>query len=256
MRPYTLEVCVDSVESAIAAAQGGGTRLELCSNLVIGGTTPSLELFREVRSCTGIDVNVLIRPRFGDFHYTDHELAIMCREVEAFAGAGAHGVVIGCLHRDGSLDLPKMRSLIRAAGECHVTLHRAFDVCRDPFTVLEQAAELGVDTILTSGQEADCWTGRALLAQLLERAPRGMSILIGAGVTPKVIARMLPLMPARQFHMSGKRVLESEMTYRNPRVSMGLPGISEFEIYRTDAEAIRQAARLLEETWGKEDSEQ
>lgn len=252
MRPYTLEVCVDSVESAIAAAQGGGTRLELCSNLVIGGTTPSLELFREVRSCTKIDVNVLIRPRFGDFHYTDHELAIMCREVEAFAGAGAHGVVIGCLHRDGSLDLPKMRSLIRAAGECHVTLHRAFDVCQDPFTVLEQAAEVGVDTILTSGQEADCWTGRTLLAQLLERAPRGMNILIGAGVTPEVIARMLPLMPARQFHMSGKRVLESEMTYRNPRVSMGLPGISEFQIYRTDAGEIYKAAQLLEEHWGKQ----
>ena len=252
MRPYALEVCVDSVESAIAAAQGGGTRLELCSNLVIGGTTPSLELFREVRSCTKIDVTVLIRPRFGDFHYTDHELSIMCREVEAFAGAGAHGVVIGCLHRDGSLDLPKMRSLIRAAGECHVTLHRAFDVCRDPFTVLEQAAELGVDTILTSGQEGDCWTGRALLAQLMERASRGMNILIGAGVTPEVIARMLPLMPARQFHMSGKRVLESEMTYRNPRVSMGLPGISEFQIYRTDAGEIHKAAQLLEEHWGKQ----
>ena len=252
MRPYALEVCVDSVESAIAAAQGGGTRLELCSNLVIGGTTPSLELFREVRSCTKIDVNVLIRPRFGDFHYTDHELSIMCREVEAFAGAGAHGVVIGCLHRDGSLDLPKMRSLIRAAGECHVTLHRAFDVCRDPFTVLEQAAELGVDTILTSGQEGDCWTGRALLAQLMEQASRGMNILIGAGVTPEVIARMLPLMPARQFHMSGKRVLESEMTYRNPRVSMGLPGISEFQIYRTDAGEIHKAAQLLEEHWGKQ----
>ncbi|MGM9537747.1 MAG: copper homeostasis protein CutC [Candidatus Onthomonas sp.] len=250
MKPYTLEVCVDSVESALAAAQGGGTRLELCANLVIGGTTPSLELFREVQSCTDIDVNVLIRPRFGDFHYTDHELAIMCREVEAFSRAGAHGVVIGCLHRDGSLDLPKMRSLIQAAGESHVTLHRAFDVCNNPFTVLEQAAELGVDTILTSGQEADCWTGRALLAQLLERAPQGMSILIGAGVTPKVIDQMLPLMPARQFHMSGKQVLESEMIYRNPRVSMGLPGISEFQIYRTDAVEIRKAAQLLEQRWG------
>ena len=109
-----------------------------------------------------------------------------------------------------------------------------------------------MDTILTSGQEADCWTGRTLLAQLLERAPRGMNILIGAGVTPEVIARMLPLMPARQFHMSGKRVLESEMTYRNPRVSMGLPGISEFQIYRTDAGEIYKAAQLLEEHWGKQ----
>lgn len=249
-QPYTLEVCVDSVESALAAARGGATRLELCANLVIGGTTPSLELFRAVRRCTDVDVNVLIRPRFGDFHYTEQELSIMCREVEAFSREGAHGVVIGCLHRDGSLDLDKMRALIHAAGDCHITLHRAFDVCSDPFAVLDQAAELGIDTILTSGQEADCWTGREMLRRLLDRAPEGVGILVGAGVTPEVIRQLLPLLPARQFHMSGKRVLESEMTYRNPRVSMGLPGISEFQIYRTDEESVRQAVRILERRYG------
>lgn len=249
-QPYTLEVCVDSVESALAAARGGATRLELCANLVIGGTTPSLELFRAVRRRVNVDVNVLIRPRFGDFHYTEPELSIMCREVETFSKAGAHGVVIGCLHRDGSLDVDKMRALIRAAGDCQITLHRAFDVCSDPFAVLDQVAELGIDTILTSGQEADCWTGREMLRQLLDRAPEGVGILIGAGVTPEVIRQLLPLLPARQFHMSGKRVLESEMTYRNPRVSMGLPGISEFQIYRTDEESVRQAAQILEQRYG------
>lgn len=249
MNPYTLEICVDSTESALAATQGGGTRLELCSNLIIGGTTPSLELFREVRDCVGLDINVLLRPRFGDFLYTRHELSILCREAEAFAKAGAHGVVIGCLRRDGALDTDAMRALMKAAAGCSVTLHRAFDVCRDPFHAMEQAAELGVDTILTSGQEADCWSGRKLLAQLIEKAPAGLDILIGAGVTPKTIAQLLPLMPARHFHMSGKLVLDSEMAYRNPRVSMGLPGISEFQIYRTDPEAVAQAARLLEQAW-------
>lgn len=250
MKPYTLEICVDSTESALAAAQGGGTRLELCSNLVIGGTTPSLALFHEVQDHTGLDINVLLRPRFGDFLYTKHELSILCREAETFARAGAHGIVIGCLHRDGTLDMDAMRALIQAAEGCSVTLHRAFDVCRDPFRAMDQAAELGVDTILTSGQEADCWAGRKLLAQLIEKAPTGIEILIGAGVTPKTIAQLLQQMPARHFHMSGKKVLDSEMTYRNPKVSMGLPGISEFQLYQTDPEAVAQAARLLEQAWG------
>ena len=249
MRSYTLEVCVDAVESALAAAQGGGTRLELCSNLVIGGTTPSLELFRTVRDCVDLEINVLIRPRFGDFLYTGHELTIMRREIEAFAKAGAHGVVIGCLCSDGRLDRSALGDLIAAAQGCSVTLHRVFDVCGDPFQAMEQAAELGVDTILTSGQEADCWQGRKLLAQLIHRAPEGLAILIGAGVTPEVIAEILSLMPARHFHMSGKVVLESGMTYRNPRVHMGLPGLSEFQIYRTDPAAVAQAAQLLKQAW-------
>ena len=246
---YTLEVCADCTESALEAAKNGATRLELCANLVIGGTTPGLELFREIRAESDIDINVLIRPRFGDFHYTNHELAIMCREIETFAGEGAHGIVIGSLNSDGSLHVPQMREMIAAAGNCHITLHRAFDVCRDPFEVMEQAAGLGVDTILTSGQEASCLAGRDMLKQLIEKAPEGMDILIGAGVTPEVIRQILSQMPAKHFHMSGKKVLDSAMTWRNPKVNMGLPGISEFEIYRTDGAVIREAKEILESKW-------
>lgn len=242
---FTLEVCVDSVESAIIAAENGATRLELCGNLVIGGTTPSMELFREVRRCTEVDVNVLIRPRFGDFHYTDHELNIMCREIKAFADEGAHGVVIGALNTDGTLDLPAVREMTAAAGKCHVTLHRAFDVCRNPLEVLGQAAGLGIDTILTSGQAANCMEGKELLATLIQEAPDGVDILVGAGVNPKVMEQLIPYMSAKHFHMSGKKVLDSEMIWRNPKVSMGLPGISEFEIYRIDGEQIRRAREIL-----------
>ena len=217
---YTLEVCADCTESALEAAENGATRLELCANLVIGGTTPGVELFREIRAQSDIAINVLIRPRFGDFHYTSHELAIMCREIETFAREGAHGIVIGSLHADGSLHVPQMKEMIAAAGNCHITLHRAFDVCRDPFETMEQAAELGVDTILTSGQEADC-----------------------------LIRQILSQMPARHFHMSGKKVMDSAMTWRNPKVNMGLPGISEFEIYRTDGAVIREAKEILESKW-------
>lgn len=246
---YTLEVCVDSVESAIVAAENGANRLELCGNLVIGGTTPSLELFREIRRYTDVDINVLIRPRFGDFHYTNHELNIMCREIESFAKEGAHGVVIGTLNTDGTLDVAAMKAMIKAAGDCHVTLHRAFDVCKDPMAVLAQAAELGINTILTSGQAGSCFEGKELLEKLVKEAPEGMDILIGVGVTPEVIEKMIRDIPARHFHMSGKKILDSEMTWRNPKVSMGLPGISEFEIYRTDGEQIKKAKEILESVW-------
>lgn len=248
MKNYTLEICVDSVESAVIAAENGATRLELCSNLIIGGTTPGVELFREIRKETEVAMHVLIRPRFGDFHYTAHEHAIMCREIETFAREGAQGIVLGSLHRDGTLHKEQMKEMIAAAGDCRITLHRAFDVCRDPFAAMEQAAEMGVDTILTSGQEGSCREGEALLAELIKKAPAGMNILVGDGVNPEVIRHFLSRMPARHFHMSGKQVLESEMQWRNERVNMGLPGISEFEIYRTDGNAVRQARDILEET--------
>lgn len=248
-RAYTLEVCADCTESALEAAKNGATRIELCANLVIGGTTPSLELFREIRVETDIDINVLIRPRFGDFHYTDHEFAIMCREIEAFAREGANGIVIGSLNVDGSLCVTQMREMIQAAENCRITLHRAFDVCRNPWETMEQAVELGVDTILTSGQAANCLDGQELLLRFMEEAPKGLDILIGSGVTPEAIQQILIRMPAKHFHMSGKRIMESEMKWRNPKVNMGLPGISEFEIYRTDGTVVREAAKILKERW-------
>lgn len=246
MENYVLEVCVDSVESAVAAEKGGATRLELCANLIIGGTTPSFALFEAVRTAVNIPVNVLIRPRFGDFLYTDAEYNIMCREIEYFAQNGANAVVIGALKADGTLDSEKMRGMIATAKNCRVTMHRAFDVCRDPFAVLEEAVALGVDTILTSGQKANAWAGREMIGELLQKANGRADILIGGGVNAAVISdfrREYPLSEA--FHLSGKTVLDSGMTYRNAEVSMGLPGISEFQVWRTEENAIRSAADVL-----------
>ena len=249
MEKRVLEVCVDSLESALAAKRGGADRLELCSGLVVGGLTPSPALFDAVRERTGLPVNVLIRPRFGDFLYTGGEVGIMARDMELFAARGANGLVTGALRPDGSLDRGAMGELLAAAGHCRVTLHRAFDVCWDPRETMELAFELGVDTVLTSGQQADAWTGRDLIAELLDRAEGRGDILIGGGVNAAVIRdfrRGLPL--ARCFHMSGKEVLESGMTFRNPRVSMGLPGISEFQVWRTGEDAVRRAAAALRES--------
>ena len=249
MSKFILEACVDSVESALAAARGGATRLELCANLIIGGTTPTLALLEGVRQAVNLPVRALIRPRFGDFLYTQREYEIMRRDIALLAGRGADAFVFGALQPDGSLHREQMAGLIEAAGGRPVTLHRAFDVCRDPVATLEQAMELGVGTILTSGQAENAWAGRELIGQLLERAGGRADILIGGGVNAGVIRdfrRAFPL--ARAFHLSGKQVLDSGMTWRNERVNMGLPGISEFQVWRTDEGTIRAAAQALEET--------
>lgn len=277
MNDYILEVCVDSIESALAAKAGGATRLELCANLIIGGTTPGYPLFQQVQQETALPIRVLIRPRFGDFLYTAYEYQQMCADIRFFANAGADGVVIGSLQADGSLNEAQMRGMIDAAdGRCGITLHRAFDVCADPIACYEKAAGLGIDTILSSGQEGDAWTGSALLRKLVQMSEEnhyasgeaqcsetssaledtaakpasriltgGPTILVGGGVKADNIAEIAGMTGAHAFHMSGKKILSSGMRYRNEHVHMGLDGISEFELYRTDEEEIRRAVEIL-----------
>lgn len=139
MKDYILEACVDSVESALAAARGGATRLELCGNLIIGGTTPEPGLYEEIRKHSDIRIHALIRPRFGDFCYTDSEFAIIRNAVKTYKKLGAEGVVIGILKPDGTLNMEQMKILMEEAQGMSVTLHRAFDVCADPFEAMEQA---------------------------------------------------------------------------------------------------------------------
>lgn len=237
---------MDSVESALAAQDGGATRLELCSNLIIGGTTPSPCLFEEIRELSGICTHILIRPRFGDFCYTEYEFQVMRREVGNFRKLGADGVVIGILRPDGMLDVERMKILMEEAGNMSVTLHRAFDVCVDPFEALEQAKELGIDTVLTSGQKNHCLEGRDTLKRLVEGEDGRITIQVGSGVDAETIRQIQPYTKAHAFHMSGKRNLESAMIYRKEGVNMGIPSISEFEIIRTEQEKIRQACLVLE----------
>lgn len=248
--PCVLEACVDSVESAASAARGGATRLELCANLVIGGTSPDEDLFRMVRERVDIPVRVLLRPRFGDFLYSDAEFELLRRQVRRFAALGADGVVIGVLRPDGTLDEARMAELIALAGGCGVTLHRAFDVCRDPFEALEAAGRLGVDTILTSGQQAACAQGAGLLRELVGRSGGRPQILVGAGVSADVIRTLQPATGANAFHLSAKRTEDSLMAFRREGVPMGLPGISEFEVWRCDEDAVRRARQALDALCG------
>lgn len=244
--PFVLEACVDSVESAESAARGGATRLELCANLLIGGTSPDEDLFRMVRERVDIPVRVLLRPRFGDFLYTEDEFELLRRQVRRFAALGADGVVIGVLTPDGTLDEVRMAELIAHADGCGVTLHRAFDLCRDPFEALAAARRLGVDTILTSGQCASCMEGAALLAELTRASGGRPQILVGAGVNAEVIRALQPVTGADAFHLSAKRTEDSRMAYRREGVPMGLAGVSEYTLWRCDEDAVRQARRALE----------
>lgn len=241
-----LEVCVDSVESALAARRGGADRLELCSNLLIGGTSPSPALFDEVREAADIRIHVLLRPRFGDFLYSDAEFAVLRREVRLFRERGADGVVIGLLTPDGELDVPRMKILMEEAGDqLSVTLHRAFDVCRDPYAALEEAKELGIQTILTSGQKNTCLEGRTLLKELNERAG-AVTIMAGSGVSAEAIRELGPDTGIRTFHLSGKKTTESAMRFRREGVPMGLPLADEYTLWQTDEEKIRKARAALD----------
>lgn len=246
-KKYVLECCVDSVESAVHAKEGGADRLELCANLVIGGTTPTLALFEEIRKTVDIRIHALIRPRFGDFLYTPHEVSIICREIEAFRQAGAEGVVIGSLTPDGSLDLEQIKRFLDCAGDMSVTLHRAFDMCCDPFAALQQAKQLGISTILTSGQAPSCIAGIERMKELVKAAGDDITILAGAGINADAVKMLLAQTGLTAFHMSGKKVLNSGMLYRNPDVSMGLPGMSEYDIWQTDTESVRAVRRLLDQ---------
>lgn len=243
-RNYILEVCVDSVESAVNAERGGADRLELCSDLIVGGTTPSLALFERVRQKVTIPIHVLLRPRFGDFLYSEEELIILTRQAKRFHDAGADNLVIGCLTTDGRLDMNANARIIESAGTTPVNLHRAFDMCRDMNEALDDAKKLGVLSILTSGGCSSALEGLDTLNRLKQNSGN-IDIMAGAGINPDSLRYIKEHSSLTTFHMSGKKVLKSQMEYRNPKVSMGLPSLSEYEIWQTDEETIRQAKLVL-----------
>ncbi len=241
-----LEVCCGSYASTVAAQAGGADRIELCANLVIGGTTPSQALFRLARQVFDGKINVLIRPRFGDFLYEPAEMDEICDTIRAFRDLGADGVVFGALTPDGELDLDKMERMIRCADGIHVTLHRAFDMARDPFQTLEDAIGLGCGAILTSGQAHNVSAGAALLAQLQPVAEGRIDLMAGSGVKSGNIRHLHEVTGITHYHATARTgIQDSGMVYRKETVSMGLPGISEYEIWHTDPAEVRACAQIV-----------
>jgi len=240
-----LEVCVDSMESVREAVRGGADRLELCANLIIGGTTPSPVLIREAAKL-GVPVHVLIRPRFGDFLFSKDEKQEQLEQIGQLKELGASGAVVGALNADGSMDTAFLSACRKAAEGLHLTLHRAFDVCADAERALEQAIDLGFDTILTSGQQATAAEGAALIERLVRQADGRIAIMPGSGVNDRNIAALFKKTGAQAFHLSAKKTRESAMLFRREGVPMGLPMMSEFERFVTSGEQICACRSALE----------
>lgn len=241
-----LEICIDSIGSALEAARAGAHRLELCAALPLGGLTPSAGTIRQVRGKVSLPIQVLIRPRGGDFCYSGEEFAIMEQDIETAKALGADGVVLGVLLPDGQLDLERTRRLVALARPMQVTFHRAFDVCADPFRALEELVSLQVDRLLTSGQQASAPQGADLIARLVQQAAGRITVMPGAGLNETNVASLVQETGAREVHMSLSGTAGSAMTFRRPEVKMGgrLPE-SEYDYLQADGGRIRQVVELI-----------
>lgn len=219
---YKFENCANSVESCIEAQNAGVDRVELCAGIPEGGTTPSYgDIVVARRVLTTTKLHVIIRPRGGDFLYSDVEKEIMLEDVRMARRLGVDGVVFGVLTSDGDIDMDFMRQLMAESEGMSVTFHRAFDVCRNPFVALEQIIELGCDRILTSGQMPKAEDGVDLLKQLVKKAGDRIIIMPGCGVNAGNIAKIAQITGAKEFHFSARSKHESGMQFRKSRVSMG-----------------------------------
>jgi copper homeostasis protein len=242
-----VEICVDSVEGAMNAERGGAHRVELCDNLLEGGTTPSAGAIKLARQRIQIGLQVIIRPRGGDFLYSDIECAVMLEDIQTARALGADGVVLGCLTADGSIDVSRTRTLMEAARPMNVTFHRAFDMCRDPRQSLDQLIDLGIDRLLTSGQEASCLEGIDLLRELHERAAGRIIIMPGGGITPRNVGKIVAQTGVSEVHLSARRGVESAMQFRNRSCFMGgALRPDEFAWKTTDPQAVRSVIESVE----------
>ncbi|MCP9235049.1 copper homeostasis protein CutC [Lewinella sp. JB7] len=239
MTEILFEVCLQGIDDVVAARDGGAQRVELCAALVEGGITPSMATVA-ASAQVGIDVMVMIRPRGGDFDYSWRELAVMEDDILRCRDLGVQGVVFGILNPDGGVAGPQVQRMIRAAGPLQTTFHRAFDVCRDPHTALEELIDLGMDRILTSGQAATVPEGLDAISRTVEQAAGRIAILPGCGITPENVATVIRRTGVREFHATAFAHQPSRMEYRNHAVYMGIPGLPEYERQATSVEEVRK----------------
>ncbi len=216
-----IEACVPSAESAVAAVAGGAGRIELCENLVEGGTTPSAGTIALTVERVGVPVMVMIRPRGGDFHYTPLERSIMLRDIEVARELGADGLVFGALATDGRIDAETTAALVAACGPLPVTFHRAFDVSLDAFESLDVLMELGIERVLTSGQRPSVPEGLELIRALIDRADDRIGILPGGGIDAENVAGISALPGIDEVHVYVGHDFASPMIHRNEVVPMG-----------------------------------
>ncbi|WP_395785977.1 copper homeostasis protein CutC [Aquirufa sp.] len=240
-----VEVCAYSLFSCLAADRAGANRVELCASPYEGGTTPSTGLVKQVLAHTSIEVHAMLRPRGGDFCYDASEKQTMLAEASDLVAAGVHGLVVGALLPNGDLDVAFLAEIKRIVGGVALTCHRAIDVSRDPFEVMEGLIQLGFVRILSSGQKDKAMEGIEALAEMVERADGRIQIMAGSGVNPQNCA-FFKQIGVNAIHLSARTVRNSMMEYRRPGISMGgVSEISEFEVAFASEEIIRQAIQQI-----------
>ena len=233
-----IEICAANLASALTADRAGAHRIELCTGLEAGGLTPSIGLIRAAVKALTIPVHVLIRPREGDFCYLPEEVSLMCDDIRMACSVGAAGVVIGVLDERGALDETAMTALRDAAEGMEVTCHRAFDSTPDPAVALEQLIQWGFDRVLSSGQATSAYEGRFLLKKLVEQAAGRITVMPGAGISPKNIAEIRDTTGAQDFHMTGRR----KVVRTQP--GQEVTGLA-WEYWESDEDKIREALRKV-----------
>jgi Uncharacterized protein involved in copper resistance len=243
---YKLEICVDTVGSAIEAQNAGADRVELCNNLSEGGTTPGIGTISSARNNLTIGLHVMIRPRGGDFLYSDLEYDIMRREIDKCGECGVDGIVLGILESKGTIDIERTAKLIEFARPMSVTFHRAFDMCSDPFKSLDDVIATGAERLLTSGLKNKADEGTELISQLVRQAGKKIIIMPGSGINESNIRLIAKNTGAAEFHLTGRKVIESEMIFRRQNISMGgTSDIPEFSRKVVDPDMIRSIINKL-----------
>ena len=248
-----LEICIDGVVSAAAAAAGGADRVELCANLPEGGTTPSAGLIRATRAAFPGGLMVMIRPRGYDFLYDEREFAAMLHDIQVARDLGADGVVVGCLTADGRVDAVRCRRLVAAAGPLDITFHRAFDMTRNLAEAMEHIIGLGIKRILTSGGQPDVPNGIATLAELVRLAAGRVSLMPGGGVTDDNLGEIVLATGVTEIHLSARHPVRGGMSHVNPHCAMGTYSQADEYTWRVASEEkIRLAkSRLVEAVKGR-----
>lgn len=242
---YTLEICCDSVASAIAAARGGANRIELCENLAQGGVTPSAAKIRLAKEKLGIPVFVLIRPRKADFLYTELEFEVLLEDIRQARTMGADGIVSGALNADGTIDEARTRQMVEAAHPLPFTFHRAFDMCRDPLQAIDILAGLGVKRILTSGQQPTASAGKGNIERFVAYAGGRIGIMACGELLPDNIGELLDIGGLTEFHSAARTDIHSRMEYTGA-VNMGDEAVQEeFRWQEVDESLVRGMRDVL-----------
>jgi len=244
-KKFTLEICANSVESAIAAEKGGAQRIELCANLGEGGTTPS---YGQIKWCVEnlyLEVWPLIRPRGGDFNYSEAEFENILEDLSFCKKIGCSGVVIGLLNPDGTVDDMRCARIIAAATPLPVAFHRAFDMSINLSSSLESIIKLGFVRILTSGGKEDAFVGVDEIKKIITEANGRIEIMPGAGINALNIIEIAKITGARSFHTTAKSTVGSKMQFKNEASKMGGKDADEFSYEQTDIVKVKELSKLL-----------